>query len=68
MLGALLALGGSRVLYLYHYFIPLLLGLALAAREWSSAGLGWRRALVVAVLAGAYGALRLPLALGLPTG
>lgn len=67
-LGALLALDGSRVLYLYHYFIPLLFGLALAAREWSSAGLGWRPALVVAVLAGAYGALRQPIALGLPTG
>lgn len=66
-LGALLVLNGSRVLYLYHYFIPLLFGLALAAREWARSGLGWQAALVVAMLAGAYGALRLPIALGLPT-
>jgi dolichyl-phosphate-mannose--protein O-mannosyl transferase len=67
-LGALLVLDGSRVLYLYHYFIPLLFGLALGALEWTRAGFGWRPALFVMLLAGAYGALRLPIALGLPTG
>ena len=67
-MGALLAVEGTRVLYLYHYFIPLLLGLALAAQHWTEARLGWRSALVIALLAGGYGALRLPIALGLPTG
>ncbi len=64
--GALLAIEGLRVLYLYNYFIPLLLGLALAALEWKRGGLGLRPALLVALLAGAYGAWRLPFALGLP--
>lgn len=65
-MAALLAVNGTRVLYLYHYFIPLLFGLALAAQHWAEARLGWKPALAVALLAGAYGALRLPIALGLP--
>jgi dolichyl-phosphate-mannose--protein O-mannosyl transferase len=64
--GALLVIEGMRVLYLYNYFIPLLFGLALAAMEWKRSGLGLKPALLVALLAGAYGAWRLPFALGLP--
>lgn len=43
-------LDGMRVLYLYHYFIPLLLGHAMAAREWQRHGLPWRPAGPAAVL------------------
>ena len=38
-MAALQYLDGMRVLYLYHYFIPLLLGHAMAAREWQRHGL-----------------------------
>ena len=53
-----------RVLYLYHYFIPLLLGHAMAALEWKHHGLPRRPALVLAGLVVAAGVLGWPLATG----
>ncbi len=64
--GSLVVLDGARTLYLYHYFIPLLIGLALAAVEFERLKLGARSALVIVLLAAGYAALRLPFALGLP--
>jgi hypothetical protein len=52
-------LDGMRVLYLYHYFIPLLLGHAMAAREWQRHGLPLLPAGVVAVLVAGAGAAAL---------
>ena len=47
-------LDGMRVLYLYHYFIPLLLGHAMAAHEWQRHGLPWLPgAIIGALVAGA---------------
>lgn len=49
-MGVLQYLDGMRMLYLYHYFIPLLLGHAMAAREWQRHGLPWLPGGIVAVL------------------
>lgn len=63
-MAALQWLDFHRVLYLYHYFIPLLLGHALAALEWKHHGLPGRPALVLAGLVIAAGVLAWPLATG----
>ena len=65
-MAALQWLDFHRVLYLYHYFIPLLLGHALAAQEWKHHGLPRRPALVLAGLVIAAGVLAWPLATGRP--
>ena len=57
-------LDGLRVLYLYHYLIPLLLGHAMAALEWRRMGLPRRGAAVLAGLALAWAALVWPYAMG----
>ena len=54
-MAALQYLDGMRVLYLYHYFIPLLLGHAMAAREWQRHGLPRLPAAVLAMLVAAAG-------------
>ncbi len=55
-MGLLQYLDGIRVLYLYHYFIPLLLGHAMAACEWRHHGLPRLPAAIIAVLVIAAGA------------
>jgi len=61
-MAALQWLDGQRVLYSYHYFIPLLLGHAMAALEWKRHGLTWRPALALAGTVVAFGVLAWPLA------
>jgi hypothetical protein len=63
-MGGLQYLDGLRVLYLYHYFIPLMLGHAMAAMEWKRMGLPRRGALVVAAAVLAFAAALWPFALG----
>ena len=63
-MAALQWLDFHRVLYLYHYFIPLLLGHAMAALEWRHHGLPRRPALILAPLVVAAGVLAWPLATG----
>lgn len=63
-MAALQYLDGLRVLYLYHYFIPLMLGHAMAAMEWKRMGLPRRGALVVAAAVLAFAAALWPFALG----
>ena len=63
-MAALQWLDFQRVLYLYHYFIPLLLGHAMAALEWKHQDLPRRPALVLAGLVIAAGVLAWPLATG----
>lgn len=55
-MAALQYLDGMRVLYLYHYFIPLLLGHAMAAREWQRHGLPRLPAATITVLVLGFGA------------
>lgn len=55
-------LDAVRVVYSYHYFIPLLLGHAMAALEWKHHGLPRRPALVLAVVVAGFGAIAWPLA------
>lgn len=61
-MAALQWLDSQRVLYSYHYFIPLLLGHALAALEWQHHGLPRRPALVLGALVAGFGLLAWPLA------
>lgn len=62
-MAALVWLDGQRVMYLYHYFIPLLLGYGLAARAWRSIGRAeWVAWPVLAALT-LYAVAALPLAL-----
>lgn len=61
-MAALQWLDSQRVLYSYHYFIPLLLGHALAALEWKRHGLPRRPALVLGALVIGCGVLAWPLA------
>lgn len=63
-MAALLWLDGQRVLYLYHYFIPLLLGHAMAAIEWQRHGFPRRPALALAALALVAAVFAWPLATG----
>ena len=65
-MAALQWLDFHRVLYLYHYFIPLLLGHAMAALEWKHHGLPRRPALVLAGLVVTAGVFGWPLATGRP--
>lgn len=58
----LLWLDGQRVVYSYHYFIPLLLGHAMAALEWKHHGLPRRPALALAIAVIGFAALAWPLA------
>jgi len=55
-MGVLQYLDGMRMLYLYHYFIPLLLGHAMAACEWRQHGLPRLPAAIIGVLVIAAGA------------
>lgn len=55
-------LDAVRVVYSYHYFIPLLLGHAMAALEWKHHGLPRRPALVLALVVAGFGAIAWPLA------
>lgn len=65
-MAALGYLDTQRVLYLYHYFIPLILGYFLAAMEWKHGGLRWRPALFAATAVLADAAIGWPFALGQP--
>lgn len=65
-IAALVWLDGQRVMYLYHYFIPLMLGYGLAARAWRSVGCDERLAWPVLAGLTAYALLALPLALHQP--
>lgn len=55
-------LDAVRVVYSYHYFIPLLLGHAMAALEWRHHGLPRRPAAALAVVVAGFGAIAWPLA------
>lgn len=55
-------LDAVRVVYSYHYFIPLLLGHAMAALEWKHHGLPRRPAVVLAAVVAALGVMAWPLA------
>lgn len=55
-------LDAVRVVYSYHYFIPLLLGHAMAALEWKHHGLPRRPALVLALVVAAFAVIAWPLA------
>ncbi|MFO1256589.1 MAG: phospholipid carrier-dependent glycosyltransferase [Sphingomonadaceae bacterium] len=61
-MAALQWLDTQRVLYSYHYFIPLLLGHCLAALEWKRHGLPRRIALAVALPVVLFGVAAWPLA------
>lgn len=63
-MAALQYLDGLRVLYLYHYFIPLLLGHAMAALEWRRMGLPRRIGTGLAALVLVCGAVLWPYAMG----
>lgn len=62
-MATLVWLDQQRVMYAYHYFIPLLLGHALAAHYWRKSGCDGRAALPVLALLTLDAALSLPLAL-----
>lgn len=66
MMAALVGLDTQRVMYAYHYFIPLLLGHGLAALAWRGSGLSERIGWPVLALVALNGALALPLALHQP--
>jgi dolichyl-phosphate-mannose--protein O-mannosyl transferase len=55
-------LDAVRVVYSYHYFIPLLLGHAMVALEWQHHGLPRRPALVLAAVVAGFGVIAWPLA------
>lgn len=61
-MAALQWLDTQRVLYSYHYFIPLLLGHAMVALEWKHHGLPRRPAIALAGLVAVFGLLAWPLA------
>lgn len=62
-IAALVWLDGQRVMYAYHYFIPLVLGHALAALAWRRTGCNEWLALPVLAAVTLYAAFCLPLAL-----
>lgn len=66
MMAALVVLDAQRVMYAYHYFIPLLLGHGLAALAWRGSGLSEKVGWSVLALVALNGALALPLALHQP--
>ncbi|WP_177198337.1 phospholipid carrier-dependent glycosyltransferase [Novosphingobium sp. CF614] len=65
-MAALAWLDGQRVMYAYHYFIPLMLGHALAALAWRQARCNERLAVPALVGLTLYAILALPLALHQP--
>lgn len=65
-MAALIWLDEQRVMYAYHYFIPLLLGHALAALGWRRTGCDERLAWPVLAALTLYALLALPLALHQP--
>ncbi|NKJ43934.1 phospholipid carrier-dependent glycosyltransferase [Novosphingobium sp. SG720] len=65
-MGSLVWLDGQRVMYTYHYFLPLVVGHALLAAAWHERGWPARRLYPAVPIALAYGLAAMPMALALP--
>ncbi|MCJ2180537.1 phospholipid carrier-dependent glycosyltransferase [Novosphingobium album (ex Hu et al. 2023)] len=65
-MAALVWLDGQRVMYLYHYFIPLVLGYGLAARAWRGMSCSDRMTWPILAALTGYAMFALPLALHQP--
>lgn len=65
-MGSLVWLDGQRVMYTYHYFLPLVIGYALLAAAWHERSWPVRRLYPALAVALVYGLAAMPLALALP--